>query len=72
MARFAESIHISALRPGDTIHHEGADRTVCSADIRRAPDGEVSVFGDSYRLGTLPVQRVRFRVPLGGGAYRLA
>ena len=52
-----EKIHISVLMPGDTILHDGKERTVCKKDLKRGFCG-LTVFGDSYRLGTMPVQRV--------------
>jgi len=49
-----EKIHISRLRVGDIILHNHKDMTVSSDDIKRGFCG-ITVFGDSYRLGTLPV-----------------
>lgn len=52
--------HINTIRAGDTVLHNGELRTVCNSDIKRGGFMGASLFGDSYRLGTLPVQLVRF------------
>jgi hypothetical protein len=49
--------HIDLISHGDTVEHYGELRTVCSSDINSGFMG-VTIFGDSYRLGTLPVIRV--------------
>lgn len=55
----AVKVHISQIRPGDTIlHTDGKVRTVCSKDITRDSFIEISLFGDSYRLGTMPVKKL--------------
>lgn len=48
-------IHISDVRPGDTVIHDGALRTVSRSDIRRSEFMGVTLFGDCYRLGYKPV-----------------
>jgi hypothetical protein len=50
--------HIKDVRQGDTIMHDGAMRTVSGNNIKRCPFMGVKLFGDSYELGTKPVQRV--------------
>lgn len=50
--------HISEVRQGDTIIHDGAMRTVSGNNIKRCPLMRKSLFGDSYELGTKPVQKV--------------
>ncbi len=52
-----EKIHISVIMPGDAIFHNNKEMTVCKNDLRRGFCG-LTVFGDSYRLGTIPVLRV--------------
>jgi len=52
-----EKIHISRIRPGDTILHNNKDMTVCKNNIKRSFCG-ITIFGDSYRLGTTPVLRI--------------
>lgn len=49
--------HISLISAGDTIMHNQVMKTVCNSDIKNG-FCEVTIFGDSYRLGTLPVQKV--------------
>jgi len=50
-----EKRHISRIRSGDTIFHKGKDRTVCKKDIKYDDFMGISIFGDCYRLGTIPV-----------------
>ena len=52
-----EKTHISTIRGGDTIVHRGKVMTVCNKDIKRGFCG-IAIFGDSYRMGTIPVTRV--------------
>ena len=49
-----KEVHIKVIRTGDTVEHCGKVMTVCSSDIKRGFMGK-TIFGDSYRLGTLPV-----------------
>lgn len=51
--------HISLIRPGDTVQVGGDLKTVSPGDIRKGFMG-TTLWGDSYRLGTAPVQRVNF------------
>jgi hypothetical protein len=44
-------VHIEDITAGDIVFHEEKMRTVCRSDLRRHPDGELTLFGDSYRLG---------------------
>lgn len=48
-------VHIGTIRPGDTVEIDGHLKTVCVKDLKRCPDMGVTLFGDSYRLGTVPV-----------------
>ena len=50
-------VHISRIRAGDTVLHDGKMRTVCSKDIRRDLCMGITLWGDSYRLGYTPVQK---------------
>ena len=50
--------HISQISAGDTILHNGREMTVCEHDIKRGFCG-ITIFGDSYRLGTVPVEVTR-------------
>ena len=51
--------HIDLIRPGDTVLIDGHLKTVCSNDLKRGFVG-TTLWGDSYKLGTVPVQRVTF------------
>jgi len=50
-----KSVHISSIRPGDTIEHNGILKTVCAKDIKSDTFMGTTIFGDSYRLGSIPV-----------------
>lgn len=50
--------HIDLIKPGDTVQHQGRVVTVCGTDLKRDPFMGTTLFGDSYRCGHLPVQRV--------------
>lgn len=57
-----ENVHISTVMPGDTVLcADGNLRTVCRKDIRRDPFMSRTLFGDSYRLGTIPIKKVTFK-----------
>lgn len=49
-------VHISTIKPGDTVEHAGHLKTVCAADLKQSGFMGLTLFGDSYRLGTLPVR----------------
>lgn len=49
--------HINLIRPGDTIEVDGHLKTVSPGAIRKGFMGK-TLWGDSYRLGTLLVRRV--------------
>lgn len=50
--------HISRIRAGDTVLHDGKQQTVCQSNLKRDSFMGITLFGDSYRLGYLPVQKV--------------
>lgn len=53
-----ERVHISQVKPGDTIlHTDGLVRTVCRNNIHRDSFWGISLFGYPYLLGTKPVIR---------------
>lgn len=55
----AVEVHISTIRPGDTIlHTDGQIRTVCSKNITYSSFMGISLFGNTYRLGTVPVKKL--------------
>lgn len=53
-----ETIHISKLRVGDTILHDGKEKTVSANNIKKCPFMGISVFGDTYNLGYKPITRI--------------
>ena len=50
--------HISDIRHGDTIEHNGKLMTVCNSDIKRCDFMGITIFGDSYNLGYKAVKFV--------------
>lgn len=55
-----EKVHISQIRVGDTIIHEGFMRTVSGNNIKRCSFMGKTIFGDSYNLGYKLVTRVNY------------
>lgn len=55
--------HISLIRSGDTVLHNGEVKTVCSTDIKKDAFMGITIFGDSYRIGYKAVQCVVFKRP---------
>jgi len=53
-----ENTHISQVKPGDTIVHNGAVVTVCNNNIKSDKFMGISIFGDTYNLGTKQVIKV--------------
>lgn len=51
-------VHISAIKVGDTVKHDGAIRTVCANDLKSCPFMGITLFGDSYQLGYKLVDKV--------------
>ena len=57
-----ENIHISRIRIGDTIQHtDGTIKTVGKNNIKSSTFMGITLFGDSYRLGTLLVKRLNIK-----------
>jgi hypothetical protein len=54
----SEFVHISTIGPGDTVRHAGVIRTVTRTNIRRDEFMGRSLFGDSYMLGLVKVERL--------------
>lgn len=51
--------HISQISVGDTIKcRDGVIRTVCKSNIHALQGVGTTIFGDSYNLGTIPVDKV--------------
>ena len=55
-----EEVHISQIQSGDTILHDGDFRTLTDSYIKTGFCGR-SIWGDSYRAGTVKVKRVVFK-----------
>ena len=52
-------VHASTISIGDTIIcNDGFERTVGKGNIKRDRFMGTSIFGDTYRLGRLPVKKV--------------
>lgn len=49
--------HISLIRPGDTVEIDGTLHTVGQNDIKTGGFMGLTLRGDSYRCGTVPVLR---------------
>ena len=56
-----ENVHISLIKVGDAILHDGKVRTVCKDNIQEGGFMGRSIFGDSYSIGYRLVQRVVFK-----------
>ena len=55
-----KEVHISLIRAGDAILHNGELVTVSSNNIKHCPFMGTTIFGDSYNLGYKPVIVVYF------------
>ena len=51
-------VHISEIKIGDTILHNGKVRTVCNRTLNYSEFMGTTLFGDSYRIGYKKVTRV--------------
>ena len=51
-------VHISQIKQGDTIKHNGKITTVCKSNIKTCSFMGVSIFGDSYNSGYKLVQKI--------------
>lgn len=60
-----KAVHISAIKNGDTIIHNGELKTVCTQDIRKSTFLGTTIFGDSYHLGQMPVIKIIFNKKTG-------
>ena len=61
MQKLLSFVHISTIKAGDTIIHNGKESTVCKNDIKTGGFMGTSVFGDSYRSGTKLVEVVLYK-----------
>lgn len=57
MEFIVQLVHISEVRPGDTIEHLGLVHTVGRRNIKSGFMGR-TLYGDSYRLGQQPVRKL--------------
>lgn len=57
-----ELTHIDLIRVGDTVLIDGLAKTVCQHNLKRGGFCGTTLWGDSYRSGTVPVQKVVFQV----------
>jgi len=56
--RKIQEVHISSIAHGDTILHiDGNVRTVSRGNIKRGFTG-ITLFGDSYRMGSILVKKI--------------
>ncbi len=53
-----KDVHISTIRAGDTVNHDGKVSTVGNDNIKRDSFMGYTLFGDSYAIGTKPVAKV--------------
>lgn len=58
--------HIDSIKPGDTVEHNGKMMTVCRSDIKLGTFMGTTLFGDSYRLGRIPVKKVNIQRAMPG------
>jgi hypothetical protein len=55
-----KDVHIAEIKHGDAIMHNGKIHTVDRSYIKKGFMGK-TIYGDSYRLGTIPVKLVVFK-----------
>ena len=55
-----ENVHISTLAVGDTVIHNNKILTIGNNNINHCLFMGTSIFGDSYKIGLVPVQKVIF------------
>ncbi len=53
-----KQVHISQVRVGDTILHNGEEKTVCGRSLKECKFMGRTLFGDSYSLGYKLVTKV--------------
>ncbi len=62
-----EEVHIDCIKVGDTVIHDEAMKTVCRQNIGGDTFMGRTLWGDSYKLGTVPVKRVSFTTEKANG-----
>ena len=58
-----EKVHISQIKSGDVILHEGILSTITNTNIKYCSFMGISIFGDTYNLGYKSVIKIHFIVP---------
>lgn len=53
--------HISTIKGGDTIMHNGEMKTVSFNNIKQDSFIGTTIFGDSYKLGRIKVKKIIFK-----------
>ena len=62
MSHTLELVHIDDITVGDTIIRPGGHMTVCACNIAGNSFIGRTLFGDSYKIGTVPVTRVIYKL----------
>lgn len=53
-----KDVHITTIKPGDTIEYDGELKTVCRNNIKTGGFHGTTLFGDSYNGGRVSVKKV--------------
>lgn len=61
MNKKTEMVNISKIVVGDTVIYNAHERTINKNHIKDDPFMGRTLFGDSYRLGTILVEKVIFK-----------
>jgi hypothetical protein len=56
-----KEVHISTIKGGDTVMHNGEIKTVSFNNIKNDSFMGSSIFGDSYKLGRTKVKKIMFK-----------
>ncbi len=55
-----ENVHVSKITVGDTVIHNGEMRTVCRRTFSHDSFVGLMLWGDSYNMGRILIERVLF------------
>ena len=58
MSYYTEGVHISTIRIGDTVEIDGELKTVGKSNVKQDSFIGVTLFGDSFRSGSVQVKKV--------------
>lgn len=61
--RTVKKVHISTIKHGDTVLIDGVEKTVGKNHIKYDQFMGYSLFGDSFMLGRIPVEKVEWNTP---------